>query len=215
MSVSRFARKISGAVRHKNTEHASLALRHLIKTIDPAQPTRILDLGAACASNIKFYSKIARKFHFEDLSAAIAGRCESQKSAGANPEKSVLDETLSLRKNQFFDLIFCWDILNYLEPEEISRLGGMLAEHAHSETQIFLLLPVGSEIASVPLKFQVMEHDRLNYEEEGAGYTASPRYNKSDLKKFWPHFKRNKSFLLKNGFEEHIYAPVSDPKPSV
>ena len=212
MGVSRFARKIKEAVRHKNTEHASLALRHLTKNLDPAQPTRILDLGGACASNIKYYSTISRKFHFEDLSSAVAARAEKSSSSEASAVPSVLNEALSLRSNQVFDMIFCWDILNYLAPEEIMQLGKKLAEHSHPETKLFLLLPVGREITQLPIRFKVSEHDALTYEEHGSAKIKSPRYNKSDLKKLWPSFERKKSFLLKNGFEEHIYRFASGAK---
>ncbi|MBN8550846.1 MAG: hypothetical protein J0M12_16140 [Deltaproteobacteria bacterium] len=197
MGVSRFTRKITEAVRHKNAEHASLALRHLATTLSEASPARILDLGAACSSNIKYYSKIARKFHFEDLSAALASKRDS--------EGSVLDEALSLRSNQRFDLIFCWDILNYLSPQEIERLGSTLAAHSHCETKLFLLLPVGREISGAPLRFKMADDYRLEYEPQVGARMQSPRYNKTDLKKLWPGFERQKSFLLKNGFEEHIY----------
>lgn len=213
MSVSRFTRKIREAVRHKNSEHASLALKHLFKSIDTSQSARILDLGGACASNIKFYSAISKKFHFEDLSAAIAAQAQN-KNGKAEQVPSVLEEALTLRKNQVFDLIFCWDIVNYLNPTEISRLGEIISAHAHAETKIFLLLPVGREIARAPIRFKLIQHDRLDYEEGDGARTNSPRYNKTDLKKYWPKFKRSKSFLLKNGFEEHIFGMLDgDSKP--
>lgn len=202
MAGSKLARKISEAVRHRKTEHASLALQSIVKSSDPQRPPKVLDLGPACPSNIKFYSEHSRQFHFEDLTAAVI---EHQKTAGANGA-GVLSEAFKLRSDQRFDHILCWDLLSYLSRDEVQELGEVLAKHSHAGTKVYLLLPVRAKIPGTPLQFKLGDEQRLVYEQSSGSEIAGPCYRKTDLKKLWPQFERKKSILLKNGFEEHLYS---------
>lgn len=124
-------------------EHSSLALPRLLQRLSPEQKTVIVDLGAASEGNLRYLSQYRCRLHIGDLFDALltAGALGS-----ANPEADEVDlegvcrEALAIQEDERVDLILAWNLFDYLRPEQITRLAGVLAPHCHAQTALFALV---------------------------------------------------------------------------
>jgi len=188
------------AARPQVVEHASLAFGRVVRELQSRRGCRILDLGAPNEANITFYSQFARKFHFEDLSAALSE--ETRPSC-----ESLLS---SLRDTQPFDLILCWDTLNYLSRPELQALACGLAERIHPGTHLHAFLAAQSSIPRVPGHYRILTSEKLRYEPCSSSMQVNPHHSKADLERYFQPFVRSRSYLLRHGVEECLFLPAKE-----
>ena len=187
------------AARPTMVEHASLAFQQLTQALRGRKGCRILDLGAPNEANVAFYSQFARKFHFEDLATTLA-----------DPTRPDLSQLLAgLRDTQPFDLILCWDTLNYLGREELQALALALVERMHQGSQLHAFISLLPAIPESPGRYRTLASNRLRYEPVCAGMKPNPRHSKADLERFFAPLMRTRSFLLRHGMEEFVFQQSS------
>ena len=162
-----------------------------------SQYRNVLDLGAALGANVDFLSKFARKIHLEDLGSII----DSAKTAPV----CRFDSLCAANSGTAYDLILCWDLLNYLAPADVKALGRLLAAVAHSGTLLVAYIGVGRQMSAKRCTIRLCPGHKIEFERHTTLLSACPRYSKSQLRAFLPAFRRCRSHLLSNGFEEYLF----------
>jgi hypothetical protein len=71
----------------------------------------VLDLGSAITSNIEFLAGLQCKMYVEHLTSLLY-----QLITPATDEPRSFDQLLPYAGEFHFDVVFAWDLLNYLEP---------------------------------------------------------------------------------------------------
>jgi len=169
---------------------------------------QVLDLGAPSESNVAFFSRSPCKFYLEDLYRSfIAPRTGRKPSSDEDDDvASAIAAALSFESSARFDLVLGWDLFSYIERSAIELLIAHIARSCHTGTLLFLTLPTGAMIPSVPAQISMTQRGRLRYRSVSDGQSISnPRLSPTALESMMPGFRLLHSFLLGEEMQEFLF----------
>jgi hypothetical protein len=181
--------------------HRSLALGEFESFFSAGRSYRVLDLGRPCESTVRFFSQFSRQVYCEDLSVSTV-------SSDPTKNRNLFSDLLDGQEGAQFDLILTWDLFNYLTPNELKEFSEKIAPFTNSDTRIYSIICTKSEMPENPQYFRVHASGEIYYDVVSPVTVPCPRYTKLDVQRFLPNFNRARSYLLKNGMEEHIFTPL-------
>lgn len=131
-------------------QHHSLGLAALSREI--IQPGyRILDLGPLAVGTTQAFLQMNCPCYIEDLVEFFA---ENQQSPDL---KSALEEHLIAKPETVkFDVVLCWDLLNFLSADLIAHLMGLLQPNLKPGTLLHAMMYTGSSAPDRPAKFKLL-----------------------------------------------------------
>jgi hypothetical protein len=153
----------------------------------------VLDLGQASDSSLKLYSRFARKVRFADLLAA---------ATEGGWAKALND--LPAPDERLYDLVLAWDIMDRISPEERRRLMTRLTELCASGARLFLGVDASGSPMSQPLRYSLLDVDRLRCEPTGPARPAKPSLLPAQVEKVLEPFQVMRAFTLKGGLREYV-----------
>lgn len=184
----------------------SLALNTLIHRLkSKPRDYRFLDLGPASGQKLEFLSQYACKIHFEDLYRTLNSFDYLSPEDGVSYD-SVFRYLLPYNRTIRFDVVFCWDVLNYLNPEEFRHLMRHVTRYCNGGALLFALISTQKTIPEQPAKFEIAGPETLSCRIRARIMRKCPQYQETDLARFMPNFNVMNSFLLRNGFKEYLFA---------
>ena len=181
--------------------HRSLALSALFDDIR-GRRMQVLDLGSAVGSNVEFLSQFGCKLYIEDLWAALAARTPSGEGDLLGPE--FFAEFLSIPDDTRFDVIFAWDLFNYLQRKELAQFAIHLRRYCTPGARLFALMSILKTMPAQPYRFKIQDEQHLVYERRTSGERPSPRYVPSEMTDNFKGFHVDRSFLLRHGIQEFL-----------
>jgi hypothetical protein len=187
--------------------HTSVGLNIAYNQVRARRKLSVLDLGSAYPSNLQFLSQSFRSLHIEieDLYETLSS-FDFFDPREPRSYDAVYRYLFPYSEETRFDLILGWDLFNYLEKLEISGLIKHLDRFCHPGTLLFSMISTNRYIPERPIRFQIIDSERLRYEYLSSLLRTSPRYHRADLNRMMPHFRLFSSFRLRNGFKEYIFA---------
>lgn len=178
---------------HGTVERATPGVAALLEGVQEDRSHAVLDLGAAADSSLRVYARFARRIRFADLLADGTLR-----QAWA----AVLD-ALPPQPEHAYDLVFAWDILNRLLPDQRPRLVQRLAEVSAPDARLHVV--VGSEGAATrPLRFTLLDLDRMRCEPTGPARPARSQLLPAEVERLLVPFRVVRAFTLKGGLREYV-----------
>lgn len=187
--------------------HNSLAMDVLTKHIGRRRDCRMLDLGRGFGTNIDFLSRFATKICIEDLYHTLASL--GHPFTGEKRIYCPVYETLLPYRDQTrFEVIFLWNLLDYLDREDIRRLAAHLAALSNRETLIYAIISIRSKIPETPTNFKIIDEKSLVYQQTTAALRDGPRHSQIKLLEWMHQFRVKRSFLLRNGMQEYLFEPA-------
>lgn len=187
-------------------QRPSKALPLVLSRLSEERKTRILDLGGATGTNVRFFSRYSCRIHIADLFATLV---HDEPGSLEDPEAdftSLCAEALDLDPEERFDLILAWDLFDYLRPEQIHSLAGLLIPHCLDTTVLFALASYHKQIRARPGNYELLAPDRLRYRPTGIALRSSPRHKEPDLQRALSGFVVAQSFLLRHGQHEYLFS---------
>jgi hypothetical protein len=110
------------------------------------------------------------------------------------------------------DLVFCWDLPNYLSLNVFSPLCHVLGERAKPGCRLHMLIAYSKrEMPAAPARYALTEEGQLIQQCEDASLTAAPRYSPESLGNAVAGFRYERGVLLANGMQEFVYAWPGEP----
>jgi SAM-dependent methyltransferase len=122
----------------------SSAMAEIARILKTEETLCVLDIGATSASNIRFFTERGHRIYSQDLLVASADPALAISNEQGLPtldSKKFLEENLAY-PNTHFDLVFCWNLADYMDEclvkPVIGRLwsvmkpGGMLVAFFHT-----------------------------------------------------------------------------------
>lgn len=122
----------------------SSAMAEIVRVLKTEDTLCVLDIGATSASNIRFFTERGHKIYSQDLleaSTEPALATTNEQGLPTLDSKKFLEENLAY-PNTHFDLVFCWNLADYMDESlvkpAIGRLwsvmkpGGMLLAFFHT-----------------------------------------------------------------------------------
>lgn len=207
-SKSQNPRSVAGSSISDGLTHHSLALKHALRRFRALGGSRVLDLGPALGRNVQFLSTFISKLYIADLYSTLRSQTRRAPLDRAKLNK-ILTRDLSAANQGSVDLILAWDLLNYLDREQVSVVGQHLARLCRRDTLVFLMLSTLQTIPELPGRYLMLDPETLRCENDCNRERRSPAYKEPDLEKLMPAFEVETSYLLRNGIQEYVLAPRS------
>lgn len=193
----------TGALKQNGVTHHSLALKHALRRFRAAGGSRVLDLGPAIGRNVQFLSPFISKLYIADLYGTIWKQAGRSGIDGVKLDR-ILARDLPPASANPIDLILAWDLLNYLDRDQVATLGRYLGPLCRRDTQILVLLSTLPSIPELPGRYLMLDPETLRCENASQRERRSPGYKEPDLEKLMPAFEVETSFLLRSGIQEYV-----------
>jgi len=206
-------------------EYHSLSLPGLLGRLDGDRKYQILDLGAAHGATVEFFSRYSCKLYVADLHRSLlasrsspgpladglaeAGaepNTEEDEEAAAAERARAFDNLLPYEEDTRFDLILAWDLLNYLEPEQIEFLGRRLSNFSNGSTKLFAMVAIHQEIPARPCAFRIRDPETLEFDALTDRTRPAPRHAEPALRRLMAGFDVESTCVLRNGLQEYVFS---------
>ena len=179
----------------------------LVTGLDATERHVVLDLGTASTAMLALLGRSRCRVEIADL-AHFGGidRLNETESGPALPNaaNAMLPSQLP---DEAFDLVFCWDLPNYLTLNGLSTLMGAIAHRARPGAVAHALIYYSErEMRKHPGRFvPTADGDQLIDYSTTHDAIAAPRYSPEDLDKGMGHFVLDRARLLSNGMQELLF----------
>lgn len=180
----------------ESVEGAAPGVAALLDGVSEDRSHAVLDLGPATDRSLRVYSRFARWVRFADLLGEAWW--PSQAPAGD------LLKTVLPQPDRPYDLVFAWDILDRLFPDDRPRLVEWLADVTAPDARLHLLVRSSDEANMRPLRFTLLDVDRMLYEPIGTAALPPSRLLPADIGKLLSPLRVAHAFTLKTGFREYV-----------
>ena len=185
--------------------HAPL-FQGLVESFDETQRHVALDLGAASTELLAWLGRSRCRVEIADL--AYFGGIERLNAAEPGPELAEVAESVlpGLRLDDPIDLVFCWDLPNYLSLDALSTLMCAIERRARPGAIVHaLIFYAGRDMPERPGRFVPTEHGELLDLSEPGMPVEAPRYSPEELGKSMRPFEIDRARLLGNGMQEFLF----------
>ena len=182
----------------------SLALPQLLDSLRPGSRHTVLDLGPPVAANLRFLSALSCRLRIADLHRSLSS--ESIESRRPEAMGALFKRLLPLAPGERFDALLAWEVFDYLRPDQASTLMAWLAPACHPEALALVLVSTQRTIPALPLRPRILDRENLAWDGRREPARPSPRYAQADLERMMPGFSVRRSFLLRNGIQEFLFA---------
>ena len=185
--------------------HAPL-FQDLLTGLDATGRHIVLDLGAASTAML---SQLGRsRCRVEIANLANFGGLDQLNTAEHGP--ALADAAESLLPNRLpddaIDLVFCWDLPNYLTLDALSALMGAIGRRARPGALAHALIFYAErDMKKHPGRFvPTADGELIDHSAPGA-VIAAPRYSPEDMDKSMGGFLIDRARLLSNGMQEFLF----------
>lgn len=103
-------------------------MAELSRMLKSEQTLCVLDIGATSASNIRFFTERGHRIYSQDLLEASTDPPLITRDAQGQlvlDSKKFLEENLAY-ENALFDLVFCWNLADYMDESLVKPVVGRL-----------------------------------------------------------------------------------------
>ncbi|MGI9271755.1 MAG: hypothetical protein ACR2QT_08275 [Woeseiaceae bacterium] len=166
----------------------------------------VLDLGAASTAMLALLGRSRCRAEIADL-AHFGG---IERLNAAEPGAALAEVADSMVPNQLvddaYDLVFCWDLPNYLTLNSLSALMNAIRQRARPGAIAHaLIFYSGPEMSEHPSRLVPTADGELIDNSDAGAMIAAPRYSPEDLGKSMGHFTLDRARLLSNGMQEFLF----------
>ena len=186
--------------------HAPL-FHDLVTGLSATERHVVLDLGTASTAMLALLGQSRCRVEIADL--AHFGGVDRLNTAEPGP--AVTNAINAMLPNRLpddaFDLVFCWDLPNYLTLDALSTLMNAIAHRARPGAVAHALIYYAErDMREHPGRF-VPTADGAELIDYGAtnAAIAAPRYSPEDLDKGMGRFVLDRARLLSNGMQEFLF----------
>lgn len=185
--------------------HAPL-LHDLVCGLNEGERHVVLDLGAASTPMLALLGRSRCRVEIADL-AHFGGIDRLNRTEPGPVLASAADSLLpSPLPAESFDLVFCWDLPNYLTLSALSALMNAIGQRARPGAVAHALIYYAEhDMCEHPGRFvPTGDGELIDYNATGTAVSA-PRYSPEDLGIHMGRFVLDRARLLSNGMQEFLF----------
>lgn len=194
-------------------------LTQILDNADPERRDVVLDLGAPCQALVNLLSGTRRcRIEIADLVAnnglkALNGLTPDEDEDPGEAYRSAILDLLPEAGDEKLDLVFCWDLPNYLTPKVLLHLFDLIGQRAAPRCRLHMLIAYSKrEMAAVPARYRPQADGQLMQISANSATCQAPRYSPEDLGFVVGNFGYERGVLLANGMQEFVYAWPDKPR---
>lgn len=185
--------------------HAPL-FHDLVTGLDETQRHIVLDLGTASTGMLALLGRCRCRVEILDL-AFFGGidqlKAMETRSELANAANALVPNPLP---GEPFDLVFCWDLPNYLTLEALSALMTAIGRRARPGALAHVLIVYAEhEMAKEPGRYVPNADAELIDRNARRASIEAPQYSPADLGSNMGPFVLDRARLLGNGMQEFLF----------
>lgn len=185
--------------------HAPL-FHDLVTGLDENERHVVLDLGTASTAMLALLGQCRCRVEIADL--AHFDGIDRLNSAEPGPAFAAAAEALLPNRlsDDAIDLVFCWDLPNYLTLDALSALMLAIGHRARPGAIAHALISYAdSEMKEHPGRFTPTADGKLIDDSAARKTIAASRYSAEDLGKSMDRFVIDRVRLLSNGMQEFLF----------
>ncbi len=175
-------------------ERATPGIAALFDGVPEDKSHAVLDLGTAADSSLRVYSRFARRIRFADMLAEVRSPHGWDALPGALP----------LQPERPYDLVFGWDVLDRIFPEQRPLLVQRLAEVSSLDARLHLVVESTERASAHPLRFALLDVDRMRCEPTNSGRPVRRPLLPAEVERLLAPFQVLHAFTLKGGLREYV-----------
>lgn len=142
---------------------ASRLLPFLFEQVDDEQLITVLNVGPALSETVNFFSGYRCKLYFADLYPELPLHTEEENGEDTGPElERRLEEALQLPDEVQFDIVFLWDVLNFMSSDAIDALMDKLRPHLHPKSRAHCFAVHSSQIPIADHYHGIVDEEHLS-----------------------------------------------------
>ena len=108
------------------------------------------------------------------------------------------------KQRALLNVIFLWDLPNYLDKQVMKGLIEYLSEHMHKNVKLHLYIHTKQQMPASPGIYSIMPEGKIWLENNSDDTVKSPLYFQETLQTLLHPFKVKRSMLLSGGLQEYI-----------
>ena len=187
-----------------DAQFSSLALGMLMEHVGGRRDCRVLDLGPGFGANVEFLSRFSSRLFIEDLYRTLTSI--GHPYTGADRVYCPLFQALLPDPGRtHIDLVLLWDLLDYLDRDDIRRLSAHIAALGRSGTLLYGLVSTRQKIPETPASYKIVDAGNIVCRPTSTGQRDGPRHSQVRLLELMRGFRVKRSFLLRNGMQEYLF----------
>jgi hypothetical protein len=181
----------------KAVEGAAPGVAALLDGVSEDRSHAVLDLGPAADLTLCVYCRFARWIRFADL----LGDAGWPRTGGA----AAALASIPAQAVRPYDLVFAWDVLDRLFPEDRPRVLERLVELTGPGARLHMVVRADDTLA-YPLRFKLLDVNRIRYEPTIPTPLPRPRLLPAEVARLLSPFRVLHAFTLRNGLREYVAA---------
>ena len=181
------------------------ALELVARHIARVQHSDILDLGSPCRGNIDYLSQFPCMLHIGDIARALADDPEMSAPDEERDVEGVIERLTAYADNLRFDVIFAWDLFDYLDLATLHAIVRRVGRHCRTGTLLYLTISNGETIPDEPGRFTIVDEQHFRFERMGVGTRGGVKHSPIGLERIVPGFRLQHSFLLGNQMQDYLF----------
>lgn len=166
----------------------------------------ILDLGVPSGSSVDFFARVPCTLYVEDLFQSLLSLPPPDEEEGEHAWDLMVERRLAHSAEVRFDMIFAWDLFNYMHVDLIHSLMKRLSRSCRSGSLLYIMISTAPMIPERPAKIAIINDDHVRYEAAGPARITNPRYTPLKLERMMPGFRLLHSFLLGASLQEFLFS---------
>ncbi len=186
---------------------SSLGLQALCQRLQDVATCDILELGPVRSGNIAFWNQFNPFIYIADLRSSLPLPISVEDT---EPPKPDWNRLLNLPQDRKFDVILAWDLLNYLDIQNVAGLIEYLERFCRAGAVLFTLIFDQKQMPDEITVYRISDESHLIYENSTSEMRACPRHQPRAIEGVMSHFRTSNSFRLRNGVVEYLFVYEGD-----
>jgi hypothetical protein len=181
-------------------------LERLLEPPEPERRTVILDLGGTSTPLLeRLADRGPCRVEIADFASSGGLSLVSQAETPKQVYQIVRERLLPI-STEPADLIFCWDLPNYIGLDALRGFFAALGTRAAPGCRLHTLIAYANpQMRDQPGRFVPYDGGRLIDIKPSGSMRPAPRYSPEDLGRAVSHFRYERGMLLANGMQEFVY----------
>ena len=184
---------------------SSPLLFDLINDLSKEKHHEIFDVMPATNDIVNAFSAFSCKLYLPGCLHELRGM-RSDKYDTCNKLHRALVKNIGFYKNKKakLNVIFLWDLPNYLDKNIMKGLIEYLSNHIHENVKLHLYIHTRQQMPSSPSIYTIMSDGKVGLEKNVDATIKCPLYFRDALQTLLHPFSVKRSMLLSNGMQEYV-----------
>ena len=191
----------------------ALALKAMVGGLKAGKRLSILDLGPASGATIEFFSNYTSRIRVEDLAQALEQSGRFRPESLRNEPIPEFNKLFSFASDACFDVILCWDLLNFLSAVELAQFATYISRFSTPDTVLYAHFFSTKATPLKPGRYRIEAVDKISFAFGSELTRSGSGFSQSQIKKLMPQFQIKASFLQRQGIREEVYSCIGDVLP--